>query len=222
MLKLVLVSMVTIGGIMFSFKLSARTTISALVPVVVESTPRGERSWDIFSRLMQDRVILLSSPIDEQMAAVIVAQLLYLDSEDSDKDINLYINSPGGDVAQGLAIYDAMNYIKADVCTHGIGRCASMAAILLAAGAEGKRYSLPNTTVMLHQPLSQGISGQATDIKIQAEEINRIKDLLVDILSQRTGKDPEQVRADIDRDNYMTAEEAVKYGLVDKVFNSNP
>ena len=222
MLKFVLVSMVTIGGSMFSFKLSARPPNAALVPVVLESTSSGERSWDIFSRLMQDRVILLSSPISDDVSNVIMAQLLFLDSEDSDKDINLYINSPGGEVYQGLAIYDTMRYIKADVCTHGVGNCASMAAILLAAGAKGKRHSLPNATIMIHQPLNKGISGQATDVTIQAVELERVKKLLAEILSQSTGKDPEQVRADMERDNYMTAEEALEYGIVDKIFEPNP
>ena len=222
MLKLVLVSMVTIGGIMFSFKLSARPPNAALVPVVVESTPRGERSWDIYSRLMKDRLIFLSSPISDEMANAIVAQLLFLDSEDPDKDIHLYINSPGGSIDAGMAIYDTMNYVKADVCTFGIGKCSSMAAWLLAAGAKGKRYSLPNTTIMIHQPLSGGAQGQATDVGIQAKEIDRIKNLMIEILSQHTGQDPEQVRADIDRDNYMTAKKAVEYGIIDKVVKKQP
>ena len=221
MLKFVLVSMVTIGGSMFSFKLSARPPNAALVPVVLESTPSGERSWDIFSRLMQDRVILLNSPINEQVDAVIMAQLLYLDTEDPEADISLYINSPGGSIYSGMAIYDTMNLVKADVCTYGIGICASMAAFLLAAGAEGKRYSLPNATIMIHQPRG-GAQGQATDIEIQAEEILRLKKRMIEILSQQTGQDLEQVRADMERDNYMTAEEAVKYGIVDKIFEPNP
>ena len=221
MLKLVLVSMVTIGGIMFSFKLSARPPAGAVVPVVVESTDRGERVWDIFSRLLQDRIILLNSLIDDQVSASIVAQLLFLDSVDPDADIHLYINSPGGSIYAGLAIYDTMNLVKADVCTYGIGICASMGSFLLAAGAEGKRYSLPNATTMIHQPHG-GAQGQATDIVIQAEEIVRLKKRMIEILSQQTGQDPEQVSEDIERDNYMTAEEAVKYGIVDEIFKTDP
>ena len=229
MLKLVLVSMVTIGGSMFGFKLSARapaTTNAALVPIVVESTGHGERSWDLFSRMMKDGVIFLTSTITDDVANSIVAQLLFLAEEKKVEEITIYINSPGGSISAGMAIYDTMQYVmqyhNKDVCTFGLGRCASMAAFLLTSGAEGKRYSLPNTTVMIHQPLSQGIHGQATDIKIQAEEIDRQKEVVIEILSQHTGKSPEQIREDIDRDNYMTAEEAKEYGIVDEILNQRP
>ena len=213
-IKFVLVSMVAISSSMF--ELSARTPSNALVPVVVEQTLRGERSWDIFSRLLKDRIVFLNSPIDSMVANSIIAQLLFLDSEDPNKDIHLYINSPGGQVYSGYAIYDAMHLVSADICTVGVGICASMAAILLASGEDGKRHILPNARVMIHQPLG-GARGQATDVEIQAEELLLAKDNLVEILAKHTGKDPEQVREDMERDNYMSADEALEYGLVDSV-----
>ena len=216
MFKLVLLFMVTIGGSLFGPKLEART------PLVLEKTANGERLLDLYSRLLQDRIIFLTSKIDDVVADNIVAQLLFLNSTNSDKDIQLFINSPGGVISSGMAIYDTMNYVKPDVCTYGYGMCASMGAFLLASGAEGKRYSLPHTKIMIHQPLISGMGGQASDIKIQAEEMLRVKDQMIEILSQRTGKTPEQVRKDIDRDNYMTAEEAKEYGLIDKIVSSLP
>ncbi len=188
-----------------------------LVPVVVEQTNRGERSYDIFSRLLKDRIIFLGDQVTDQTASLVVAQLLFLESEDPEKDINFYINSPGGSITAGMAIYDTMQYIKPDVSTICIGMAASMGAFLLAAGAEGKRYALPNSEIMIHQPLG-GARGQASDIKIQAERILNAKASLNKILSERTGQPLEVIERDTDRDNFMTAEQAKAYGLIDKIF----
>lgn len=190
----------------------------ALVPVVVESTARGERSWDIYSRLLKDRIIMLGTPVMDEIANVIVAQLLFLESEDPDKDIHFYINSPGGSVTAGMAIYDAMQLVRPDIRTYCIGQCASMGAWLLTSGAKGKRFALPNSRIMIHQPLG-GATGQATDIDIQASEILRLKKSMTEILAHHTGKDPAVIGKDIDRDMFMTAEEAVDYGLVDEVIS---
>lgn len=190
----------------------------SLVPMVVEQTSRGERSYDIFSRLLNDRIIMLSDQVNDVTASLVVAQLLYLESQDAEKDINLYINSPGGSVTSGLAIYDTMKYIKCDVSTICIGLAASMGAFLLSSGAKGKRFALPNSEIMIHQPLiSGGLTGQATDIKIRADHLMRTKQRLNKILSENTGKAIEIVEADTERDNFMSAEEAMAYGLVDKV-----
>lgn len=186
------------------------------VPMVVERSNTGERAYDIYSRLLKDRIIFLGGPIDDAVANTVVAQLLFLESEDPDKDIHLYINSPGGVVTAGLAIYDTMQYIKPDVSTICIGQAASMGALLLTAGAKGKRYALPNARIMIHQPLG-GAQGQSTDIQIQAREIQRIREVINDILVELTGKDRETVVQDTERDNFMTAEEAKAYGLVDEV-----
>ena len=188
----------------------------ALVPILIEQTSRGERSYDIFSRLLNDRIIVLSDEVNDVTASLVVAQLLFLESENPDKDIQLYINSPGGSVTSGMAIYDTMQFIKCDVSTICVGMAASMGAFLLAAGAKGKRLSLPNSEIMIHQPLG-GARGQATDIKIQAEQILKIKDKLNRILSERTGQPLEKVIADTERDNYMSAQEALEYGLIDKI-----
>ena len=188
----------------------------ALVPYVIEQTARGERSYDIYSRLLKDRIIFLGEAIDENVASTIVAQLLFLEAEDPDKDINLYINSPGGVITAGMAIYDTMQYIKADVSTICVGLAASMGAFLLSSGTKGKRLALPNSEIMIHQP-SGGSQGQCTDIQIQARQILRIKDRLNHILAENTGKPVETIAEDCERDNFMTAEEAQAYGLVDKV-----
>ncbi len=188
----------------------------SLVPVVVEQTNRGERSYDIFSRLLNDRIIMLSEEVNDTTASLIVAQLLYLESQDPDKDIYFYINSPGGSITAGMAIYDTMQYIKCDVSTICIGMAASMGAFLLASGAKGKRFALPNSEIMIHQPLS-GMQGQATDIKIHADRIIRIKEHLNEILADVTGKSLEEIGRDTERDNFMTAEEAKNYGLIDEV-----
>ena len=187
-----------------------------LVPIVVEQTSRGERSYDIYSRLLQDRIIILGSPIDDNVASVVVAQLLFLQAQDAQKDISVYINSPGGVVTAGLAIYDTMQFISCDVATYCIGQAASMAAVLLAAGAKGKRFALPNARIMIHQPLG-GAEGQATDISIQAQEILRIKANLNGMLASHCGRSVEEVTRDTDRDNFMSAEEAKAYGLIDEV-----
>lgn len=187
-----------------------------LVPVVVEQTNRGERSYDIFSRLLKDRIILLSDEVNDVTASLVVAQMLFLEAEDPDKDIQLYINSPGGSVTSGLAIYDTMQYVKPDVSTICIGMAASMGAFLLAAGAKGKRYALPNSEIMIHQPLG-GARGQASDIKIHAEHILKIKDKLNRILAERTGQPLSRLETDTDRDFFMSAEDAKAYGLIDEV-----
>ena len=193
---------------------------NSLVPMVVEQTGRGERSYDIFSRLLNDRIIFLSDEVNDATASLVVAQLLYLEAQDPDKDISFYINSPGGSVTAGMAIYDTMNFIKCDVSTVCIGMAASMGAFLLSAGAKGKRFALPNSEIMIHQPLG-GAKGQATDIKIQAELILRTRDRLNAILAKNTGKSVEQVAIDTERDNYMTAEQALAYGLIDKVIEKH-
>ena len=191
----------------------------SLVPYVIESTSRGERSYDIYSRLLKDRIIFLGEEVTDVSASLVVAQLLFLESEDPNKDISLYINSPGGSVSAGLAIYDTMNYIKCDVCTICIGMAASMGAFLLAGGAKGKRMALPNADVMIHQP-SGGAQGQATEIKIVAEKILKTRKKLNEILAANTGQPLEVIERDTERDNYMTAEEAMAYGLIDKVITS--
>ena len=188
----------------------------SLVPYVVEQTSRGERSYDIFSRLLNDRIVMLSEEVNDTTASLIVAQLLYLEAQDPDKDIQFYINSPGGSVTSGLAIYDTMQYIKPDVSTICIGMAASMGAFLLSSGARGKRIALPNAEIMIHQP-SGGSRGQATDIQIQAEQILKIKKRLNEILAENTGKDVSEIERDTERDHFMTAEEAREYGLIDKV-----
>ena len=188
----------------------------ALVPMVVEQTSRGERSYDIYSRLLNDRIIFLSDEVNDVTASLVVAQLLYLEAQDPDKDIYLYINSPGGSITSGMAIYDTMNYIKCDVSTICVGMAASMGAFLLSSGAKGKRFALPNAEVMIHQPLG-GMQGQATDIKIHADRIIKIKEKLNTLLSEQTGKPLEIIERDTERDNFMTADEAMAYGLVDKV-----
>ncbi len=190
------------------------------VPVVVEQTGRGERSYDIYSRLLKDRIIMLSGEVNDAVAASIVAQLLFLEADDPEKDIFLYINSPGGVVTAGMSMFDTMNYIKPDVCTICIGQAASMGAFLLAAGADGKRFALPNARIMIHQP-SGGAQGQSTDIQIQAQEIQRLKDSLNELLSKHTGQSFEKVEADTERDNFMSAQEACDYGLVDKVIEKH-
>ena len=192
-----------------------------LVPYVVEQTGRGERSYDIYSRLLNDRIIFLSDEVNDATASLVVAQLLYLEAQDNTKDISLYINSPGGSVSAGFAIFDTMNFIKCDVSTICVGMAASMGAFLLAAGAKGKRYALPNSEIMIHQPLG-GMQGQATDIKIHADHILRTKETLNRILSNNTGKDYETICKDTERDNFMTAAEAASYGLIDKVIDRRP
>ena len=189
----------------------------ALVPMVVEQTSKGERSYDIFSRLLGDRIIFLSDEVNDTTASLVVAQMLFLEAQDPDKDICFYINSPGGSVTAGMAIYDTMNYIKCDVSTICIGMAASMGAFLLSAGTKGKRIALPNSQIMIHQPLG-GAKGQATDIKIQAELILRTRDNLNRILAENTGKSVEEIARDTERDNFMTAEQALEYGLIDKIF----
>src|SRR3954462_6991663 len=187
------------------------------VPYVIEQTHRGERSYDIYSRLLKDRIIMLGTEIDDDVANVIVAQMLFLESEDPDKDISIYINSPGGSVTAGLAIYDTMQYVKPAVSTICVGQAASMGAMLLLAGAKGKRYALPNARIMIHQPMG-GARGQATDIDIQAKESSHMKDLLTDILGQATGKTREDITRHIDRDFYLSGAQAKEYGLIDEVF----
>lgn len=188
----------------------------SLVPMVIEQTNRGERSFDIYSRLLKDRIIFLGEEVNDVTASLVVAQMLFLEAEDPDKDISLYINSPGGSITSGMAIYDTMQYIKCDVSTICIGMAASMGAFLLAAGAKGKRFALPNSEIMIHQPLG-GMQGQATDIKIHADRIIKIKETLNTILSERTGQSLEQITKDTERDNFMTALQAKEYGLVDEV-----
>ena len=188
----------------------------SLVPMVVEQTNRGERSYDIFSRLLNDRIVMLSEEVNDTTASLVVAQLLYLEAQDPDRDIHFYINSPGGSVTAGLAIYDTMQYIKADVETICIGMAASMGAFLLAAGAKGKRYALPNAEIMIHQPLG-GMQGQATDMAIYVDRMLKIKENLNRILAERTGKSYEQICADTERDHFLTAAEAAEYGIIDKV-----
>lgn len=193
----------------------------AYVPIVIEQTGRGERSYDIYSRLLKDRIIFLGDQVNDHTASLIVAQLLHLESEDPDKDIFLYINSPGGSITAGMAIYDTMQYVKPDVSTICVGMAASMGAFLLAAGAKGKRYALPNSEVMIHQPLG-GTQGQATDIKIHAERIIKMRGVLNDILAERTGQPLERIESDTERDHFMSSYEAKEYGLVDQVIDKRP
>jgi len=190
-----------------------------LIPYVVEQTGRGERTYDIYSRLLKDRIIFLGEAVDEHTGNIVVAQLLFLESEDPEKDIHLYINSPGGYVSSGLAIYDTMQYIKCPVSTICIGHAASMAALLLAGGTAGKRFALPNARIMIHQPLG-GVQGQATEVEIHAREILKLRERLNDILVKHTGQSKKKIRADTERDYYMSPEEAVEYGIVDKVIHS--
>ena len=190
-----------------------------LIPMVIEQTPRGERAFDIYSRLLKDNVIFAVGPIEDHMANLIIAQMLFLESENPDKDISLYINSPGGSITSGLSIYDTMQFIKPDVSTICVGQAASMGAILLVGGSKGKRYSLPNSRMMIHQPIS-GFQGQASDIDIQAKEILGLRQRLNKILSTHTGKSEEQISADTDRDNFMQASEALEYGLIDTVLSN--
>ena len=189
-----------------------------LVPMVVEQTPRGERAFDSYSRLLKERVIFITGPIEDHMANLVVAQLLFLEAENPEKDINIYINSPGGSVTSGMSIYDTMSYIKPDISTLCIGQASSMGAILLTGGTKGKRFALPNSRIMIHQPLG-GFQGQATDIEIHAQEILKIRTKLNEILSQHSGKDIDKVSQDTERDNFMSGDEAVKYGLIDKVID---
>ena len=188
-----------------------------LIPMVVQQTNRGERSYDIYSRLLNDRIVFLSEEVNDVTASLVVAQLLYLEAQDADKEISLYINSPGGSISSGMAIYDTMNFIKCDVSTICIGMAASMGAFLLAAGTKGKRIALPNSEIMIHQPLG-GMQGQATDIKIHADHILRIKDKMNRILAENTGKPLKTIEKDTERDNFMTAQEALEYGLIDKIY----
>ena len=193
--------------------------MSNLVPMVVEQTNRGERSYDIFSRLLKDRIVMLNGEVNDVQSSLVTAQLLFLESDDPDKDISLYINSPGGSITAGMAIFDTMNYIKSDVSTICIGMAASMGAFLLAAGEKGKRYVLPNSEVMIHQPLG-GAQGQATDVKIRAERLLAIRDRMNKLMSDMTGQDIATIEKDTERDNFMTAEEALAYGLVDEIIES--
>jgi len=190
------------------------------IPYVIEQTGRGERSYDIYSRLLKDRIIMLSGEVNDAVASSIVAQMLFLEAQDPDKDIYFYINSPGGVITSGLSMYDTMNYIKPDIVTICIGQAASMGAFLLASGTKGKRYALPNARIMIHQP-SGGAQGQSTDIQIQAKEIQRLKDTLNEILAEKTGKKVKQVEKDTERDNFMSAGEAVEYGLIDKILTQS-
>jgi len=190
------------------------------IPYVVEQTGRGERSYDIYSRLLKDRIIMLSGEVNDQVASTIVAQLLFLEAQDPDKDIFFYINSPGGVITSGLSMYDTMNYIKPDIVTICMGQAASMGAFLLSAGTKGKRYALPHARIMIHQP-SGGAQGQSTDIQIQAEEIQRLKDMLNEIMAKNCGKKAKQLEKDTERDNFMSSEEAVEYGLIDKVLTKS-
>ena len=191
-------------------------TYNQLIPIVIEQTSRGERSYDIYSRLLKDRIIFLGTGVDDNVANAIIAQMLFLESDEPDQDIYLYVNTPGGQVSSGMAIYDTMQYIKPDVQTICIGQAASMGALLLAAGANGKRFSLPHARIMIHQP-SGGFQGQHTDIEIQAKEITRIREILDGIIAKHSGQDPKKVRKDTERDHYLTGEEALKYGLIDKL-----
>jgi ATP-dependent Clp protease protease subunit len=193
--------------------------VSYYIPIVIEQTGRGERAYDIYSRLLKERIIFIGSTIDENLANLVIAQLLFLEAEDPEKDIMLYINSPGGLVTAGLAIYDTMQYIKPDVCTICVGQAASMAAVLLASGAKGKRYALSHSRIMLHQPMG-AFQGQATDVEIQAKEILRLREILNEILAKHTGQPKDKIRVDTERDFYMSAEEALAYGVIDKVLTT--
>jgi ATP-dependent Clp protease protease subunit len=191
--------------------------IENIIPYVVETGARGERAFDIFSLLLKERIVFLGTPIDDQIANLIIAQLLYLDREDPDKDVNMYIHSPGGVVSAGLAIYDTMQLMRCDVATICVGSCASMGTVLLGAGAKGKRYALPNSTIHIHQAIIRGVGGQASDVEIHAREILRQNQLIRDILARHTGQDMEQIIADTDRDHFFTAEQAKDYGLIDEI-----
>jgi len=195
---------------------SDQQPLSMSIPFVVEQTHRGERSWDIYSRLLKDRIIFLGDPINDRVASVVIAQLLFLESEDPDKDIRLYINSPGGVVTAGLGIYDTMQYVRCEIATYCLGQAASMGAFLLAGGSKGKRYALPNARIMIHQPHG-GAQGQATDIEIQAREILRLREMLNTIMAKHSGHTVDEILKDTERDNFMSADEAQKYGLVDEV-----
>lgn len=195
--------------------------VDQLIPIVIEQTSRGERSYDIFSRLLKERIIFIGSPIDDHLSTILIAQLLFLSSQDPNKDINLYINSPGGSVSAGLAIYDTMQFVKPDISTICIGMSASMAQVLLGAGKEGKRYALPNSRILMHQPLG-GTQGQATDIEIYTKEMLRIRDSLFRIIAKHTGKKYQTIKKDADRDNYMSSEEALEYGIIDKIIEHAP
>jgi len=198
-----------------------QVTRAQLAPYVIEETPRGERSYDIYSRLLKDNIIFIGTEIDDSVANVVVAQMLFLESEDPDKDIQIYINSPGGVITSGLAIYDTMQFVKNDIVTYCIGQCASMAAVLLASGTKGKRFALPNGRIMIHQP-SGGARGQASDIEISFKEIQRLKNMLADILADRTGQQAKKLIKDMDRDYFMSPKEALDYGLIDKVLTERP
>lgn len=191
--------------------------LAALVPMVIEQTSRGERAFDIYSRLLKDSIIFIGTPIDDMVANLVVAQLLFLEAEDPDKDISLYINSPGGSITAGMAIYDTMQFIKPDVTTICLGQAASMGALLLTAGAKGKRFGLPNSRILIHQPSIGGISGQATDIRIHAEEIMRMRELTSGILARHTGQPMDVIERDVERDRIMSADQALEYGLIDQV-----
>ena len=193
----------------------------SLVPYVIEQTSKGERSYDIFSRLLKERIIFLSEQVDSASASLVIAQLLFLDAEDPGKDIYLYINSPGGSITDGMAIYDTIQYIKSDVCTRCVGMAASMGAVLLASGTKGKRYALPNSEILIHQPLiGGGLSGQATEVKIHADHLVATREKLNKVLSERTGQSIETIQKDTERDNYMTAQQAKEYGLIDEIMES--
>ncbi|MBM4173085.1 MAG: ATP-dependent Clp endopeptidase proteolytic subunit ClpP [Ignavibacteria bacterium] len=195
--------------------------MNQLVPMVVEQTSRGERAYDIYSRLLKDRIIFIGTPIDDHVASLTVAQLLFLESEDPTKDINIYINSPGGSVTAGMAIYDTMQFVRPDISTICVGMAASMAQVLLCAGTAGKRFALPNSRIMMHQPLG-GTQGQATDIEIYTKEMLRIREMLYAIISKHTGKDTKTILKDADRDNYMSAQQAADYGIIDKILDRRP
>ncbi len=191
-----------------------------LIPMVIEQSDRGERAYDIYSRLLKDRIIFIGSTIDDIVANVVIAQMLFLQMEDRERDINIYINSPGGVVTAGMAIYDTIQFIKPDVCTYCVGQAASMGAVLLAAGAKGKRYALPNARVMIHQPWG-GVQGQASDINIQAKEILKMRDKINEILAKHTGKPLDKIQKDTDRDYFMSSQEALEYGIIDEIFTGN-
>ncbi len=195
---------------------------ASLIPMVVEQTPRGERAYDIYSRLLKDNIVFVGTPIDDQMANLITAQLLFLDAEDPEKDIALYINTPGGSITAGLAIYDTMQFIRPDVATYCIGQAASMGALLLTAGTKGKRYALPNSRILLHEPSMSGLSGQATDIDIHAREILRLRKQLNEILAHHTGQDLKKIETDITRDYILNAKEALAFGVVDEIISEKP
>ena len=194
----------------------------AFIPRVIEQTHRGERGWDIFSRLLKDRIIFLGTAVNDQVANTVIAQLLFLESEDPEKEISLYVNSPGGSITSGLAIYDTMQYVSAPVTTICLGQAASMGAVLLAAGEDGRRLALPNARVLIHQPLMAGLSGQATDIDIQAQEILKLRETLTQVLVRHTGQSKEKIEEDTERDYYMSAQEALDYGLIDEVIENRP